>query len=58
MFFTANSSASIHYRLTLVFKQPRKESTPRGRGFVRSPLEGGQKPALNSRGCWSNGVLE
>jgi len=35
-----------------------KESTPRGRGFVSSPLEGGQKPALRSRGCWSNGVLE
>jgi len=34
-----------------------KESTPRGRGFVWSPLEGGQKRALRSQGCWSNGVM-
>ena len=41
-------------RMTLLHK----ESTPRGRGFVWSPLEGGQKPTLRSRGCWSNGALE
>jgi len=35
-----------------------KESTPRGRGFVWSPLEGGQKRALRSPGCWSTGVME
>jgi len=35
-----------------------KESTPRERGFVWSPLEGGQKLALRYRDCWSNGVLE
>jgi fido (protein-threonine AMPylation protein) len=34
-----------------------KETTPRGHGFVWSPLEGGQKRALRYRGCWSNGVI-